>query len=83
MDPAVLKRQFGDKLCFWGSIDQQHTLPFGKPNEVRRAVLTRLETIGKGGGLIIGPTHHVQLDMPIDRCISICSLRANSLTCLS
>ena len=26
MDPARLKRDYGDKLCFWGSIDEQHTL---------------------------------------------------------
>jgi uroporphyrinogen-III decarboxylase len=66
MDPAALKRRYGDKLCFWGSIDEQHTLPFGKPDDVRREVLTRLDTIGKGGGLIIGPTHHVQLDTPLE-----------------
>jgi len=66
MDPAQLKREYGDKLCFWGSIDEQHTLPFGSPAEVRTEVLTRLETLGKGGGLIIGPTHHVQLDTPME-----------------
>jgi hypothetical protein len=33
---------------------------------VRREGLTRLDTIGKGGGLIIGPTHHVQLDTPLE-----------------
>ena len=31
---------------------------------MRREVRKRLETIGKGGGLILGPTHHVQLDTP-------------------
>ena len=31
MDPAELKRLYGDKLCFWGSIDEQETLPFGTP----------------------------------------------------
>jgi uroporphyrinogen-III decarboxylase len=64
MDPAILKDVFGDRLCFWGSIDVQHTLPYGTPEEVRREVLLRLETIGRHGGLIIGPTHHVQLDTP-------------------
>jgi hypothetical protein len=29
-------------------------------------VLQRLKTIGKGGGLILGPTHHVQLDTPME-----------------
>jgi len=65
MDPAQLKRDFGDHLCFWGSIDEQHTLPFGTPADVKAEVLTRLETLGKNGGLILGPTHHVQLDTPI------------------
>jgi uroporphyrinogen decarboxylase len=66
MDPRELKQKYGDKLCFWGSIDEQHTLPFGSPTDVRQEVLTRLETIGKGGGLILGPTHHVQLDTPME-----------------
>jgi len=66
LDPAKLKQQYGDKLCFWGSIDEQHTLPFGSPADVRHEVLTRLETVGKDGGLILGPTHHVQLDTPME-----------------
>lgn len=66
LDPARLKREYGDKLCFWGSIDEQHTLPFGSPDDVRQEVLTRLDTLGKGGGLILGPTHHVQLDTPME-----------------
>jgi uroporphyrinogen decarboxylase len=66
MDPVEVKRKFGDRLCFWGSIDEQHTLPFGKPEEVKEEVLSRLKTVGRGGGLIIGPTHHVQLDTPME-----------------
>ncbi len=66
MDPAEIKRQFGDKLCFWGSIDEQYTLPFGTPEQVRAEVRERLTTLGRSGGLIIGPTHHVQLDTPLE-----------------
>lgn len=66
MDPAKIKKDFGDKLCFWGSIDEQKTLPFGTPEMVRREVNERIQTIGKNGGLIIGPTHHVQLDTPME-----------------
>jgi hypothetical protein len=29
-------------------------------------VLTRLKTIGRNGGLLIGPTHNVQLDTPME-----------------
>jgi uroporphyrinogen decarboxylase len=66
MDPMRLKSQYGRDLCFWGSIDIQQTLPFGTPEQVRDEVLTRLKTIGQGGGLLIGPTHNVQLDTPIE-----------------
>jgi uroporphyrinogen decarboxylase len=66
MNPEELKRAYGDRLCFWGSMDEQYTLPFGKPEQVRSEVLTRLKTLGKNGGLILGPTHHVQLDTPME-----------------
>lgn len=66
MDPVRLKKEYGQKLCFWGSLDIQHTLPFGTPEQVRDEVITRLKTIGRGGGLLIGPTHNLQLDTPLE-----------------
>jgi uroporphyrinogen decarboxylase len=66
MDPEKLKRAYGDRLSFWGTIDIQRTLPRGTPEEVRAEVMTRLETVGRGGGLILGPTHNVQLDTPME-----------------
>ncbi len=66
MDPAKLKREYGQDLCFWGSLDIQQTLPFGTPAQVKTEVLDRLRTIGKGGGLLIGPTHNLQLDTPLE-----------------
>ena len=65
VDPARLKREYGKELCFWGSMDEQHTLPFGTPAEVRQEVLDRIATLG-GGGFILAPTHHVQLDTPLE-----------------
>lgn len=66
MDPAEVKKKFGDRLCFWGSVDEQYTLPYGSPAEVEAEIITRLKTLGRKGGLIIGPTHHVQLDTPLE-----------------
>jgi uroporphyrinogen-III decarboxylase len=79
MDPAKLKKQYGDSLCFWGSIDEQHTLPFGTPGDVKTEIITRLKTIGKNGGLIIGPTHHVQLDTPLENFWSMHETIKNTL----
>ena len=52
-------------------MDEQHTLPFGTVEDVRREVADRLSTIGRGGGLIIGPTHHVQLDTPLENIFAL------------
>ena len=71
MDPAEIKQLYGDRLCFWGSLDEQRTLPFGTPEDVRQEVRRRLETIGRDGGLILGPTHHVQLDTPLENCLAM------------
>jgi Uroporphyrinogen decarboxylase (URO-D). len=71
MDPAKLKKEYGRELCFWGTIDEQYTLPFGNPGEVRQEVIERIQTIGENGGLIIGPTHHVQLDTSMENFWSL------------
>ncbi len=64
MDPVRLKREYGHELCFWGSMDEQETMSFGTPADVRREARERISTLGAGGGLILGPTHHVALDTP-------------------
>lgn len=66
MNPTRLKREYGQRLAFWGTIDEQHTLPFGAPEEVRAEIRERIRTVGAGGGLILSPTHHVQLDTPME-----------------
>jgi uroporphyrinogen decarboxylase len=64
MDPAKLKKQFGDRLAFWGTIGIQHTMPFGTPADVEAEVRTRIETVGKGGGLLVSPTHVLAPEVP-------------------
>jgi uroporphyrinogen-III decarboxylase len=66
MDPEQLKKTYSDQLCYWGTIDEQRTLPFGNPTDVQAEVHQRLETVGRDGGLILSPTHHVQLDTPLE-----------------
>jgi len=66
MDVGRLKKEYGEILCFWGTIDEQHTLPFGTPELVRAEVFERFRSAGEGGGLILGPTHNVQLDTPLE-----------------
>jgi uroporphyrinogen decarboxylase len=64
MDPAALKVQFGDRVAFWGTIGTQTTMPFGTPRQVKDEVRRRIETVGRGGGLLLGPSHSLQPDVP-------------------
>jgi uroporphyrinogen decarboxylase len=64
MEPAALKRDFGDQLAFHGGLCTQRTLPFGTPQEVADAVLHRVATLGAGGGYILASSHDISADTP-------------------
>ncbi|MBI2939372.1 MAG: hypothetical protein HYY04_02955 [Chloroflexi bacterium] len=70
MDPAALKKQYGDRLAFWGTIGVQSTLPFGSPADVRAAVRTMIQTVGAGGGLVLAPTHSIEKDVPWENILA-------------
>jgi uroporphyrinogen decarboxylase len=70
MDPAELKRRFGDRLAFWGTVGTQTTMPFGTPDDVRREVRHRFETVGLGGGLVIAPTQTIEPDVPWENIVA-------------
>ncbi len=72
MAPSMLKERFGDQITFWGGgVDTQHTLPFGKPDEVRAQVRERLEIFGRGGGFVFNPIHNVQSGVPIENLLAM------------
>lgn len=71
MDPAEVKKLAGKKLCLWGTVDEQHTLPFTDPETVRKEIAERIRTVGREGGLILSPTHNVQLDTPVENYLAM------------
>jgi uroporphyrinogen decarboxylase len=64
MDPARIKSRFGDRLAFWGTVGTQTTFPFGRPADIRAVVKERMDTVGKGGGFLIAPTHRIMPEVP-------------------
>ncbi len=66
VNPEVLQEKYGDKLCFFGGIAVQSTLPMGTREEIAKEYDWLKNSIGNGGGWICAPTHHVQLDTPLD-----------------
>jgi len=60
--PDELKAGLGDKLSFWGAIDQQYLLPNGTPAEIEADVAEKIEALGAGGGYLCSPAHIIQAD---------------------
>lgn len=71
MEPAALKRDFGDVLCFSGGVDEQELLPNGTPAEVKKGVFRLLDVMAPGGGFFLGPTHNFQEDIPTDNIVAM------------
>jgi len=65
-DPQRLKDDFGDRISYFGAIDQQYLLPNGTPEEIEKDVKEKIEILGKGGGYIIAPAHILQSDTSIE-----------------
>ena len=70
MDPAKLKNLYGEQLAFWGTIGTQTTMPFGTPDDVRNTIIERIRTVGRGGGLVLAPTHVLEPDVPWENVIA-------------
>ncbi len=72
MEPAELKRKYGDRLVFWGGgVDTQRTLPFGTPQAVREEVLRRLEVFAPGGGFVFNGIHNLQANTPVENLVAM------------
>ena len=71
MDPALLKQRYGDRLCFEGGVSVQKTLPFGTADEVRHEVRHLIDTLGAGGGYILGPSHAIQAGTPPENIVAL------------
>jgi uroporphyrinogen decarboxylase len=63
--------RFGDRVSFWGTLGTQQLLPFGTKEEVKMVALSRLEKCGSKGGIVIGPTHIVEPEVPWENLTAI------------
>lgn len=72
MDPAMLKKKWGDKFVFWGGgVDTQKTLPFGTPDEVYTETLERLNIFAPGGGYVFNSIHNIQGPTPTENILAM------------
>jgi uroporphyrinogen decarboxylase len=70
MDIAVLKKDFGEKLNFCGSVCVQTTLAFGTEKDIAYEV-ERRKLLFPDGGLFLGPSHAIQVGTPVENIIAL------------
>jgi uroporphyrinogen decarboxylase len=64
MDATRIRSRFGPQLALWGTVGRQSTFSFANPEEIRREVAHRVETLGRAG-LILCPAYDVdEPDIP-------------------
>jgi uroporphyrinogen decarboxylase len=71
MDFDSIHNEFGDRLSFWGTLGTQQLLPFGTRQEVYDMAVSRLKKCGPKGGLVLGPTHMVEPEVPWENLLAI------------
>lgn len=72
MEPQRLKKEFGERIVFWGGgVDTQNTLAFGKPEEVYREVRERIDIFAPGGGFVFDAIHNIQANTPIENVLAL------------
>lgn len=71
MDIVDLYNEFYRRIVFCGSMSVQTLLPKGTPEQIKNEVELRKKLFSEGG-MIIGPTNIMQVDMPVENYIAMC-----------
>jgi uroporphyrinogen decarboxylase len=70
-DTKKMKREFGDRLAFWGAIDTYQVLPYGTVDDVRAEVRRRIMDLGPGGGYVLCSVHNIQPEVPPENVVAM------------
>lgn len=72
MDPGHLKKEYGDRIVFWGGgVDTQKVLSFGTPKDVEKQVMDNCEIFAKNGGFVFNTVHNIQANVPVDNILAM------------
>ncbi len=80
MDIGKLKKNYGDKLAFWGGISTQDTLPYGTPDEVREETRRVRDMMSRDGGYILAPAQSIQNDVPPENILALLEVAREAVT---
>ena len=72
MEPEKLKKTYGDQITFWGGgADNQHILPFVKPEELNEHVKNLIRIFAPRGGFIFANIHNIQPGIPPENIVAM------------
>jgi uroporphyrinogen decarboxylase len=71
MNPYRLKERFSDRITFHGGVDVQGWLQRAPRKEIHDEVSRLLDEMGRGGGYILGPSHNIQPDTPLENVLEV------------
>jgi uroporphyrinogen decarboxylase len=71
MEREALARDFGAGVVFHGGVDNQHTLPFGSREDVRREVGENIRIFRQCKGYVVAPCHNLQSNTPTENVVAL------------
>ena len=71
MDPFKLKKEFGDRIGFWGTLGSQSVIPFWEPEKIKEHIALLKAEMGKDGGYILAPAKPFQPETPLENVIAV------------
>lgn len=72
MAPQYLVDKYGGRIVLWGGgVDTQQTLPFGKPQQVRRQVTERVQIFSAKRGFVFSAIHNIQCNTPVENLLAM------------
>ena len=72
MEAEGLKRDFGDRITFWGGgCDTRDVLCNASPAEVRDHVRRQVDTFAPGGGFVFQQVHNILANVPPENVIAM------------
>ena len=72
MDPALLKKEFGKDITFWGGgCNTRWVLNRSTPEEVYEYTSRMLEIFSPGGGFVFNQEHNIMPDVPPENIVSM------------
>ena len=72
MEPQHLVDKYGGRIIFWGGgVDTQQTLPFGKPEQVRRQITERVQIFNAKRGFVFSAVHNIQCNTSVENVLAM------------